>query len=190
MDKVSKKILDDAKKESHRIIREAEKKRKEIEKATEREMKRLIEEIGREAREREEREYERLIGLKNIEQRNTLLEYKHNLMDKLFKDVQEEILRSNKYPKLIESLFKVSVESGTENVLVGKDEKIINREFIGKLNKDKGWHLKLSKERLPIKGGFILKSEKTQIDASLETVIREKKEILEPKLVNILFKER
>lgn len=187
MDKVSQKILDDAKKESDRIIREAEKKRKEIEKATMGEIKKLAEEIDRKTKEAEEREYERLIGLKNIEQKNTLLEYKHHLMDELFKEVVEKVLRNNKYPELIKSLFEVSVDSGKEEVLVGKNEQVINKEFINKLNKNKGWHLKLSNEKLPIKGGFILRSEKTQIDASIETILREKKEVLDPELVSILF---
>jgi len=187
MDKVSQKILDDAKKESDRIIREAEKKRKEIEKATMGEIKKLAEEIDRKTKEAEEREYERLIGLKNIEQKNTLLEYKHHLMNELFKEVMEKVLRNNKYPELIKSLFEVSVGSGKEEVLVGKNEQVINKEFINKLNKNKGWHLKLSNEKLPIKGGFILRSEKTQIDASIETILREKKEVLEPELVSILF---
>ncbi len=187
MDKVSQKILDDAKKESDRIIREAEKKREEIENATTGEIKKLTEEIDRKTKDAEEREYERLIGLKNIEQKNTLLEYKHHLMDELFKEVMEKVLRNNKYPELIKSLFEVSVDSGKEEVLVGKNEKVINKEFINKLNKNKGWHLKLSNEKLPIKGGFILRSEKTQIDASIETILREKKEGLEPELVSILF---
>lgn len=187
MDKVSQKILDDAKKEDDRIIKEAEKKRKEIEKVTAAEIKKLTEEIERKAREAEEKEYERLIGLKNIEQKNTLLEYKHHLMNELFKKVKEEILKNNKYPELIKSLFEVSVDSGKEEVLVGKNEKIIDKEFINKLNKNKGWHLKLSKEKLPIKGGFILRSEKTQIDASIETILNEKKEVLEPEVVRILF---
>jgi len=190
MDKVSQKILDDAKKESAKIIKEAEKKRKEIEKETKREMKKLTEETDKKMKEREEREYERLIGLKEIEQRKALLEYKHNLMSRLFKEVRAEILKGDRYPKLIESLFKMSVESGREEVLVGKDEKFITKEFIDKLNKDKNWHLKLSDERIPIKGGFILKSEKTRIDASIETIIREKKELLEVTLVDMLFKEK
>ncbi|MEA3432488.1 MAG: V-type ATP synthase subunit E family protein [candidate division WOR-3 bacterium] len=190
MDKVSQKILDDAKKEGAKIIKEAEKKRKEIEEETEREMKKLTEETDKKMKEREEREYERWISLKEVEQRKALLEYKHNLMSKLFKEVRAEILKGDRYHKLIESLFKMSVESGREEVLVGKDEKFITKEFIDKLNKDKNWHLKLSDERIPIKGGFVLKSEKTRIDASIETIIREKKELLEVTLVDILFKEK
>ncbi|OYD15243.1 hypothetical protein CH333_06235 [candidate division WOR-3 bacterium JGI_Cruoil_03_44_89] len=190
MNKVSKKILEDVEKEGNRIVEEAKEKKKEIEKATESEIKKLTEEIDLEVKETEEREYERLMGLKNIEQRNILLGYKHNLMNQLFEEIREEILKSNGYPKLIDSLFEVGVESGKEDVLVGKDEKIINKKFIDKLNKDKGWHLKLSKERVPIKGGFILRGEKTEIDASIETVLGEKREILEPELVDILFGER
>ena len=187
MDKVSQKIMEDAKKESNKIIKEAEKKKKEIKSATKRELKKITEKIERRAKEKGEREFERLIGLKEIEQRNTLLGYKHELMNSLFNKVVDDICKGDKYSKLIESLFENSVESGEEEVFVCKGEKIINEKFIQKINKDKGWKLKLSNEKIPIRGGFILKGKNKDIDASIGTIIKEKRELLETELVRMLF---
>ncbi len=187
MDKVSKKILEDAKKERDRIIKEAKKRKKEIDDEAKRELEKMADDIEKKAKETKEREFERLIGLKEIEHRNTLLAYKHELLNRLFEEVTEDILKSDKYQKLIESMFETAVQSGEEEVLIGEREKNIDKKFVQKLNKRYGWKLKLSDEKLHIKGGFFLRGKDKDFDGSIETLIKDKREDLVVKLVELLF---
>ncbi len=190
MDRVSEKILADAEKECNRIIKTAEENRERKRDEGREEIKQQREQIEKESNKVEEREYERLTGLKEIESRNDLLEHKHKLMSRLFNEIQDELLSIDRYKKLIISLFENLIEIGSEQVFVGRDEKIIDEKLIERLNREKGWELILSSQRVPIKGGFILERGKVRIDAGIETVLNEKMKLLEPELVKILFNYR
>ena len=187
MDRVSEKIIKDAKKEHDRIIKSAEEERKEKSEERKEEIKRITKQIEKEAKEREESEYERLVGLEEIRIRNNLLQYKHHLMNNFLREVEENIISFDGYKNLITSLIEKAVETGKEEISAGKNERVIDQKFIEKLNKEKGWQLKLCKDRVPIKGGFILSRENLRVDASVETILKQKIETQKPELVKILF---
>ena len=88
-------------------------------------------------------------------------------------------------------LIKRAVETGDEEIIIGKKESRINEAFISKINKTLGsgfkGNFRLSAERADIAGGFILSRGKVQVNASTDVLIESLRESMEMELSQILF---
>ena len=84
-----------------------------------------------------------------------------------------------------------AVETGSEEVIVGKNENRIDSNFIKQVNRQLGpgykGNLHLSDEKADISGGFILRRGKVQINASTEVLIGNVREDLEIQIAGELF---
>ena len=172
-DKISKKILEEAEKERDKILENARKAQEaEIEEAKRR-AKELEERATQEAEKLREREREKILGLERIELKKAFLKAKQDLIGEVFEKTIKRIveLPDKEYRAFMKRLFEATVESGDEKVILGTDEKRLNSSFLETLNSEKGWNLKLSDERRPIKGGFILVKDKVEINASLDFLV-------------------
>jgi V/A-type H+-transporting ATPase subunit E len=122
-----------------------------------------------------------------------LLAAKVDLLDAVFAKAKDAVnaLPDDSYLALMTELMKRSVETGDEEVVVGKGEQRINEAFISKLNKDLGsgfkGNLRLADQHADITGGFILSRGKVQINAGIEVLIDSLRDILETELANELF---
>jgi V/A-type H+-transporting ATPase subunit E len=186
MEKVSKKILDDAKKKALEIRKKGEQKADELREKLKEELSRIEKEIDEEIKEKRERERERLIGMKSREMRMRILKLKRELIEELFSDVIDKIIKRKDYLGIIENFMEKVVDK-TGEVIIGDNEERINRRFINEINGKKGWNLTIAKERYPLRGGFILRQGKTEINLSIDALIEEKRDELEIELAKLIW---
>ncbi len=103
-----------------------------------------------------------------MEAKNKLLSEKRELMDVVFEAALKELAHSDNYKGLLVGLLKHGGLTG-EGITVcpakGKEEE--TRAAISESGKD----YNMSDESLNIKGGFVLKSEKIEIDNSFESIL-------------------
>jgi V/A-type H+-transporting ATPase subunit E len=91
----------------------------------------------------------------------------------------------------MKKLMIQAVETGDEEVIVGKNETRLNEEFIKKVNRDLGagfkGNLRLSAQRADIAGGFLLSRGRVQVNVSTEVLINQVRESMEMELGGDLF---
>ncbi len=187
MEKVSKKILEDAKKKSADILEQARNKEREIKKKSDEETKDLKNQIEKEVKELRNKEISRLKGIAELEIRKDILATKRKIIDSIFEKALDALVNRKDYPGMIKWLLKEISESNEGEVIIGEKEARINKEFIDKFNTEFKTRFTLLEERRPVKGGFILRMGKIEIDNSFETLIEEQREQLEIELGKMLF---
>ena len=84
-----------------------------------------------------------------------------------------------------------AVETGAEEVIIGKNETRITDSFIKQVNRKLGTGFKgnllLARERANISGGFILRRGKVQINVSTDVMVAQARENLEMELAQEMF---
>ena len=120
-----------------------------------------------------------------------LLAEKRKILDEVFETTQKQIasLPDHEYQQIIAKLMVGAVETGDEEIIVDNGERRINQEFINEVNRqlgDKG-KLKLSDQRQPIGGGFILTRGKIKSNASIPVLLEQIRKELETELAKELF---
>lgn len=121
------------------------------------------------------------------------LAQKRELLQEVFDKAKEQIIAmpEEQYCQLMKKLAKAAVETGDEEVIVDKNEKRINHEFIKQLNRElgPGFHgnLRLSEQKQPIGGGFILQRGKIRNNVSLAVLLEDAKKEMEIELAKELF---
>jgi V/A-type H+-transporting ATPase subunit E len=122
-----------------------------------------------------------------------LLAEKRKILDEVFEQARRQLqnLSDEEYRKLMTKLMLETVETGDEEVIVDKNEKRIDRNFITRVNqqlaaKNKG-SLKLADEKQNLAGGFILKRGKIKRNVSIEVLLAQARRELEIELAKELF---
>lgn len=98
-------------------------------------------------------------------------------------------LPHDKYLGFVWRLMNEAVSSGVKSakVLVGKNEKHIDQDWLNNFNGQHGTELTLEAERLPISGGFVLRDDRIDTNCSWEMLIADARTDLEPGVVKKLF---
>jgi len=188
-----------------KIMKEAEKKAREIEASALAEAERITKEasdqslrIAQKAEKmsakRASEERERILASASLDIRKAVLEQKQKLMDEAFQKAITHLRQKNKkeYIKLIKRLLLESVETGTEDVIVGTaDKEIIDSTVVSEVNKKLGskGNLTLSKTVGSMPGGFVLRRGKIDMNLSFDGLIELAREGLETEVAKILFRE-
>lgn len=118
-----------------------------------------------------------------MEAKNALLKAKRELMEETLHKAIEALSSAERYEDLLVAMMnRIDLESGDIISAKGKEE--ATKKAIDKSGKN----YRLSDETANIKGGFILKSEKIEIDNSFETIIAgQLRQPLEIELNKLLF---
>jgi V/A-type H+-transporting ATPase subunit E len=143
------------------------------------------------ARQHAEEESNRIVTLARLAGRRTILTEKQALIDRVFDETRKSILgmETGEYRKLMRGFIEASVDTGNEEVIIDPAEKRIDQAFLDEVSKSlgRGSGLKLSSERRPIQGGFILHEGKVETNCTLETILRDARERVETDVAVILF---
>jgi len=120
-----------------------------------------------------------------MEAKSKLLREKRELLDSIFADVLEKLSAADNYKEMIEGLLKNSDIEGEDVLLVpakGKED-VTARALLAS-----GKSYKMSDESIGIKGGFILESDKIEIDNSFESILNKQlRDDLELDIAKMLF---
>ncbi|HHT9125853.1 MAG TPA: V-type ATP synthase subunit E [Candidatus Brocadiia bacterium] len=193
LERITKSILDDAEKEAARILHAAQAAiQRKIASVREELKKNLIERLKDVEVEIEEKKAIELSNLRTS-YRQQILEIKNTVIDDVFKRAVQQIvsLSDERYLSIIEKWLQAISTTG-QIFISSKDSKRITYEFISRINQSRkeSSSLSLSKDFANISGGFMLKTEKFEIDHSLEAISLNLRERLGPKIAKELFREQ
>jgi len=189
------KILSEARAEAEKIISGAKSKAAAEQEKLESELAKYNKETETLAAEAAEDKRGRMLAMARMDVRKEMGAAKVALVDEVFARAHERIrnLGDDEHRKLISELIVKAVETGDEEVIVGRDEKRIDDKLIKQVNRQLGsgfmGNLRLSRERADISGGFILRRNNIQVNVSIEVLVNSMREELESEVVKDLFSE-
>ncbi len=150
-------------------------------------------ELRAKAEQRAQEDRNRITTLARLAARRELLGEKQALIDRVFDEAGRRIaeMQQGEYREFITGLLRSTVESGDEEVLIGKQESRLDQAFLNSVSKKLGLGggLKLASERRQITAGFILRSGRVETNCALSTILRDARETLETEVAGILFGE-
>ncbi|MDW7739198.1 MAG: V-type ATP synthase subunit E family protein [Bacillota bacterium] len=195
-ERIIQRILDDAGKKSDAIQKEAADKTERLVAEAEQKAKRKKQQILEQAGKVAEEHKRRIIGVAQLEARKELLSAKQDLIGDAFSMALNQLIEldEEQYLAVIQKMLLAYIEKGNETVYCSaRDLQRIPAGFwkevkdILKKSGKKG-ELLIADEPRDIKGGFILKDEKVEINCSFEALLEMKRDELEPAVAAVLFK--
>ena len=190
---VVEKILSQAKVEAEKILAEAKSKASEEESKLASELSEYRQQTQSMADSAAADKKMRMLAAARMEIRKEITAAKNVVLDEVFAGAAEQIkaLSDKDYQQLITSLITEAVETGDEQVVVGKDETRIDHALIKSINRTLGsgfkGNLVLAEDRANIDGGFILRRGSVRINASIDVLLAQVKEQIETELAAELF---
>ncbi|MHC4510905.1 MAG: V-type ATP synthase subunit E [Planctomycetota bacterium] len=192
---VVEKILAEAKAEAERISKEAEQKDAAEQAKLNEELKRYKKQTDTHAKKAGADEESHILAAARMETAKQLLAEKRTILDEVFDQARRQTaeLPDDQYRRLCTRLMLEAVETGDEEVVVGKDENRIDHELIKEINRELGpgykGNLRLSGERQNLGAGFILKRGKVKTNVSIDVLLDQARKELEIELAKELFAE-
>jgi len=197
VEKITEKILSDARGEAGRIEKEFARRIEQVRERRDRQLEEIRSRAKEEARRRAEDRYQKDIATAELELRKEVLARKQELIRTVFDRARQRVMEM-KGPARREFLLQLllrTVESGDEEVIVSpQDEALIDDAFLGQANQQlegdgrKG-RLQLSGEHRDLPGGFVLRRGKQETNCSLGGLIHSVRQELEPDVAGRLFAE-
>lgn len=191
LESIKLKIIEDAKKEAEKILKEAESKKDNILKEAKAKVDEIIKKAKIEYEEVKNREIENKKVVAELEIGKQLLAAKRKLLEEVFNKLRLKMegLPKGEYLSFFGRLLERAVETGDEEVVLGKNEKLLNGNFIQDINKRKGWNLKISNHRGNFEKGLILSRGDIEVNLSIDAIVKDVKEKWESEIVKKLFEE-
>lgn len=179
------KILDEAKKEVVKIEAETADKIEMMESENETRISKRKAEIENNTEAKKASMLKKVMTLSNMQRRNLLLKTKQKSIETILDNIVQSIvdLPDAKYEEMIAVLFEKSgqIEGAVFHPAKGKENQTINGMKKAKMAYKQGLSLE-------IKGGFILVSDKIEINNSIESIVKsELRKNLELEIANVLF---
>jgi V/A-type H+-transporting ATPase subunit E len=195
VEKLKHKIMEEAEGEAAKITGEASEQAGAIKAEAEGEAERIAEE-GESRAEAEAAEHvRRKVSLRELEMRKALLREKGKVLDEVFRRALEELRRRDREGSygLTRDLLVKTIESGDEEIVLSREDRsAVGGSFIQDINErvkqgGKRGEVKLAEETRDIKGGFILRRGRVEVNASFETLLEMLKDDVETEVAGILF---
>jgi V/A-type H+/Na+-transporting ATPase subunit E len=195
-EQVVNKILAQANAEAERILAEAKDKAAEQQKQTDAELADFEKQTQQMAQAAADDKLRRMLAGARMAHAKQVLGVKAELLNEVFAQARQKLdqLPDEQYLALMKALMSRAIETGDEEVIVGKTEKRINEDFIKKVNRDLGTgfkgNLRLGTQRADFGGGFLLSRGRVQVNVSTDVLIGQARERMEMKLADEMFGSR
>ena len=192
-EQVVEKILSQAKAEAAAIVADAQDKVAAQRSALEAELAEFDTKTTELADRAAEDKLQRMLAGARMNNAKRLLAARVQLIDDIFAQARQAVnqLPDEAYLSLMMTLMKQAVETGDEEVIVGKGETRIPADFIKRVNRELGTgfkgSLRLAETKADIGGGFMLARGKVRINAATEVLIERLRESMEIELSRELF---
>jgi V/A-type H+-transporting ATPase subunit E len=192
-EQVIEKILSEAKATADGIVAEAKDKASAAQSDLEKSLGEFRQETTKLAETAGKERKEQMLARARMRLQKDYLAAKCDLLNEVFDKAVERIkqLSDTEYLTFIESLMVKAVETGSEEVMIGKNETRITDNFIKQVNRKLGTGFKgnllLASEKANISGGFILRRGKVRINVSTDVLVKQARENLEMELAQDLF---
>lgn len=197
LEHILKKIKEEADGELADVNSGIEKKVKEVTEDGDRKITQLRDDLFRKAGEKAEEEKRSELAKARLDFRRKLLEEKQKLLGETFRTAFEYVgnLDDNDYRDLMKKLVLENAEPGRGKIIVSRmDRKKIDGSLVEEINEalamsGKAASYELSGGDVNIDSGFILKTGNVEINCSLDSLFKQKREELEPEVSAALFKK-
>jgi V/A-type H+-transporting ATPase subunit E len=193
LEKIVERIKKDAKVRATEIIKKGEAEAKKLREETKEELESLKDKLISSG-EKEAKDLKRqMLAMARLEARNSLLQAKQGLLEKVFQQAKQRLLKMPRpeYERLLYRMV-VSVASGGEEIILSEeDRKRLGKNWLSRVNselaKQGKRELKLAAKNRPINRGFILSHEGVEINYSFEELVASIREEIEPRIIQLLF---
>ncbi|GFP26835.1 V-type ATP synthase subunit E [Candidatus Hakubella thermalkaliphila] len=193
-EKIKEKIISDAQTKAEEILKEADELARSILDEAETEGNRRKKEIVSRALQRAEEEKKRIGAVARLESRNSILREKRKLVERVFDEATERFTRlpEDEYIDFCKKLLLKATASGKgELILSARDQERIGKRLVEEINRvlyqlGKDGGIELSDETRKIRGGFYLREEGSEVNATLEIFIDYNREKLEREVITLL----
>ncbi len=172
-------LLGEAKKEQDRILGEAKKVAQAMKKENE---EKLQKEIPLVVKRRE--------AVAGLDVRKYMLSAKRELIEKAFEASAQDIekLPREQYLAFMTNLLEGAAETGSEEVLLGEEETVLDETWLEAFNAKSGKKVTLAQEKTPRgKRGFVLRNNLIEVNCTVRTLIRSLRDDLEADVAKRLF---
>lgn len=192
-EQVVQKILEEANAEAQKVLSDAKAKAAEQKAKMDAEIADFDKKTDELANAAAEDKLQRMLANARMTNAKQTLAAKVAVLDEVFEKAKAAVnqLPDDQYLSLMTGLLKQAVETGNEEVIVGKNEKRIDQNFIKNANRELGvgfkGNLRLSDQRADITGGFILSRGRVQVNASTDVMIDSLRESMEMEIAPELF---
>lgn len=95
-------------------------------------------------------------------------------------------LPQDRYFDFVLKLLKKAVDTGNEVMFIGNGENRITQDWLNDFNAKNDTRLTLSNERIPIRGGFVLKNGKINTNCSFEMLVKWIRDDIETEVITKL----
>jgi len=195
-EQVVKKILSDAQREAEKINNQAGERELAEQAGFDEQLAEYKKQTELLVTQTKKEKKEHLLAAARMEIAKEFLAEKGRILDEVFDRARRQLQNwsDDDYRQLMAKLMLDRVETGNEEVIVDKDERRIDEQFISQINQqlsssNKG-NLKLSDERSDIGAGFILRRGKIKNNASIGVLLAGVRKELEAEFARELFVSR
>ena len=182
-------LVENAQKEAEQIIKTAEEQFRTQVEATKLSMEKQYLEMLHAEEERLKENMKRTLITSKREYKMKLLEAKNSVIDDVLARAIDRIqlLPDKDYLTLI-GKWMINIPDHLEGQLFvnARDSKRITDVFINDINQNRKARINLNTTAIEIKGGFVLKTKQYEIDYTLDTLVRNLRITLTPKLGDML----
>jgi V/A-type H+-transporting ATPase subunit E len=192
-EQIIEKILADGRSEAQKIKADTQQKLSEQQAQFDKQLSEYKKQTDELARKAAEDKKAQMLAAARMDIAKKYLAEKRKLLQEVFDKAKEQLtsMPDEQYRQLIKKLIKAAVETGDEEVIIDTNEKRIDHDFLKQVNRElgPGFHgnLRLSQDKQPIGGGFILQRGKIRNNVSLPVLLEEAKKELEIELAKELF---
>jgi V/A-type H+-transporting ATPase subunit E len=190
---VVEKILADARAEAEKIMKQAQQRDAAEQAKLDEHLSRFQEQTQALAKKAAEDEKSHILAAARMDIAKEYLAEKTRILQEVFEQARGRLqsLPDQEYLDLMTRLMAQAVETGDEEVIVGKNEARINQDFVnrvnGQLNAQGKGRLTLAGERAGISGGFLLRRGKIKTNVSFDVLLGRARRDLEIELARELF---
>jgi V/A-type H+-transporting ATPase subunit E len=192
-EQVVKKILADADTEAAKIKAEADEKLADEQSKFSEQLNEYKKQTDILAQKAAQDEKEHLLAAARMDIAKQFLAEKRKIIDDIFDKARAQMqnLPDGEYTALMTKLMLQAVETGDEEIIIGKNEKRIDQKFVKNVNRELGpgfkGNLRLANETQNLTAGFILKRGKIKNNVSLNVLLQRARKELEIELAKKLF---
>jgi V/A-type H+-transporting ATPase subunit E len=193
--KLRQKIIDDAEAEAREILEQANAEAGVIKDEAEAEVRQIEAEAKAKAEAEAKEHIRRQVSLGELEARKAILADKGNVLEEVFNRALDDLKRRDREGSyaLTKGLLLKAVEHGDEEVIMSPDDRsAVGEAFVRDVNsklKSQGrrGEMTLSEETREIRGGFILRRGRAEINSSYETLLAMLRDEVETEIAKMLF---
>lgn len=191
-EQVVEKILSQARAEAEAILGQARQKAAQADAQLKAELQEFDKKTAELAEAAGQDRWQRMQAAARMDNARRLLAARTAILEDVFDRARKAVrqMPDQPYQTLMAELMKKAVETGDEEVVVGRSETRINEPFLAKVNSQLGpqrGRLRLCPQRGDFEGGFILRRGRVQVNASADVLVDRLRDAMEMELAQMLF---